>query len=62
MNPKPNGDVLNAIHGAIAWMKRAPFPAGAVLNEPGDLAPALTPDLREQDKWVRAQAAAQKGN
>jgi hypothetical protein len=48
-------------------MKRAPFPAGAVLElrqvyEPSDLAPALTPELREQDKRVRAQAAAKKGN
>ena len=47
-------------------MKRAPFPAGAVLElrqvyEPGDLAPALTPDLLEQDKRVRTQAAAKKG-
>ena len=52
---------------AIAWMKRAPVPAGAVLElrqvyEPSDLAPALTPDLLEQDKRVRAQAAAKKGN
>ena len=52
---------------AIAWMKRAPFPLGAVLElrqvyEPSDLAPALTPDLLEQDKRVRAQAAAKKGN
>jgi hypothetical protein len=52
---------------AIAWMKRAPFPAGAVLElrhvyEPSDLAPALTPDLLEQDKKVRAQAAAKKGS
>ena len=50
---------------AIAWMKRAPFPAGAVLElrqvyEPSDLAPALTPDLLEQDKRVRAQAAQKK--
>jgi hypothetical protein len=52
---------------AIAWMKRAPFSGGAVLElrqvyEPGDLAPALTPDLLQQDKRVRAQAAANKGN
>jgi hypothetical protein len=52
---------------AIAWMKRAPFTAGAVLElrqvyEPSDLAPALTPDLLEQDKRVRAQAAAKRGS
>ena len=52
---------------AIAWMKRAPFPAGAVLElrqvyEPSDLAPALSPDLLEQDRRVRAQAAAKKGS
>jgi hypothetical protein len=50
---------------AIAWMKRAPFGGGAVIElrqvyEPGDLAPALTPDLIEQDKRVRAQAAQKK--
>jgi hypothetical protein len=52
---------------AIAWMKRAPFPAGAVLElrqvyEPSDLAPALTPDLLERAKRVRTQAAAKKGS
>jgi hypothetical protein len=52
---------------AIAWMKRAPFSAGAVLElrqvyDPNDLASVLTPDLHEQDKRVRAQAAANKGN
>ena len=50
---------------AIAWMKRAPFGGGAVIElrqvyEPSDLAPALTPDLIEQDKKVRAQAARKK--
>jgi hypothetical protein len=48
-------------------MKRAPFSAGAVLElrqvyEPSDLAPALGPDLLEQEKRVRAQTAAKKGN
>ena len=46
---------------AIAWMKRAPFGAGAVLElrqlyERSDLAPLL-----ERDERVRAQAAAKKG-
>jgi hypothetical protein len=50
---------------AVAWMKRAPFPDGAELEirqvyDPSDLAPALTPDLIEQDKRLRAQMAQKK--
>jgi hypothetical protein len=48
---------------AIAWMKRAPFGGGVVLEirqvfEPEDFGPALTPELREQEERLRAQTAA----
>ena len=47
---------------AIAWLKRAPFQEGEVeirqVFEPEDFGPALTPELREQEERVRAQAAA----
>jgi hypothetical protein len=50
---------------AVAWMKRAPFDGGAVLEirqvfEPDDFGPALTPELREQEERLRAQAATQQ--
>ncbi|MDA8216488.1 MAG: YciI family protein [Dehalococcoidales bacterium] len=46
----------------IAWMRRAPFGEGVVLEirqvfENDDFGPALTPELREQDERVRAEAA-----
>ncbi|HEV8353658.1 MAG TPA: YciI family protein [bacterium] len=45
---------------AIAWMKRAPFGDGVVLElrqvfEAEDFGPALTPELREQEERHRAQ-------
>jgi hypothetical protein len=48
---------------AIAWMKRAPFGDGVVLElrqvfDPEDFGPALTPELREQEERLRALAAA----
>jgi hypothetical protein len=48
---------------AIAWMKRAPFGDGVMLEirhvfEPEDFGDAMTPELREQEKCLRAQAAA----
>jgi len=48
---------------AIAWMKRAPFGDGVVLEirqvfENEDLAPNLTPELRKQEERLRAQVAA----
>ena len=47
---------------AIEWLKRAPFQEGEVeirqVFEPEDFGPALTPELREQEERVRAQAAA----
>ena len=46
---------------AIAWMKRAPFGDGVVLEirqvaEADDLGPGFTPELREQEERLRAQA------
>jgi hypothetical protein len=48
---------------AIAWMKRAPFGDGVVLElrqvfDPEDFGPALTPELREQEERLRALAPA----
>jgi hypothetical protein len=45
---------------AIAWMRRAPFEDGAVLEirqvfEADDFGPALTPELRKQENRLRAQ-------
>lgn len=49
---------------AIAWMKRAPFGDGVVLEirqlfETEDLS-TLTPELREQEERLRVQLAAKK--
>ena len=50
---------------AIEWLKRAPFDGGTEVEirpvfEPDDFGPALTPELREQEERLRAQAAAKK--
>ncbi|HEX9582210.1 MAG TPA: YciI family protein [Gemmatimonadales bacterium] len=50
---------------AVAWMKRAPFGDGVVLEirqiyEAGDFGPALTPELREQEERHRAQMTAKR--
>jgi hypothetical protein len=47
---------------AIDWMKRAPFDGGAEIEirqvfSPEDFGEALTPELREQEDRLRAQAA-----
>jgi hypothetical protein len=47
---------------AIAWMKRAPFAAGEEIEirqvfAAEDFGEALTPELREQEERLRAQAA-----
>ena len=47
---------------AIEWLKRAPFDGGAEVEirqvfEAEDFGPALTPELREQEERLRAQAA-----
>ena len=46
---------------AIGWMKRAPFDGGAEIEirqvfAADDFGEALTPDLREQEERLRAQA------
>jgi hypothetical protein len=50
---------------AIAWMKRAPFGDGVVLEirqvfDLADFGDALTPELREQEERLRAQVAERK--
>ena len=52
---------------AIEWVKRCPNPTGAEgegeirqVFEPEDFGPALTPELREQEERLRAQAAPKK--
>ena len=51
---------------AIEWLKRAPFDETEVeirqVFEPADFGPALTPELREQEERLRAQAAAKKSH
>jgi hypothetical protein len=47
---------------AIDWMKRAPFDGGAEIDirqvfSAEDFGEALTPELREQEEWLRAQSA-----
>jgi hypothetical protein len=47
---------------AIEWLKRAPFGGGTEVEirqvfEAEDFGPALTPELRQQEERVRAQAA-----
>jgi hypothetical protein len=45
---------------AIEWMKRAPFPAGEIeirqVLSPEDFGDQLTPELREKEERLRAQA------
>jgi hypothetical protein len=48
---------------AIEWLKRAPFDGGEEVElrqvlEADDFGPALTPELRQQEERLRAQAAA----
>jgi len=48
---------------AIAWMKRAPFGGGVVLElrqvyDAEDFEPVLTPELRQQEERLRAQTTA----
>jgi len=50
---------------ALDWLKRAPFDGGTEIEvrqvfEAEDFGPALTPELREQDERLRAQASAKK--
>lgn len=50
---------------AIEWLKRAPFDGGTEVEirqvfEAEDFGPALTPELREQEERLRAEAAKKK--
>src|SRR5262245_5757660 len=50
---------------AIAWMKRAPFGGGTVIEirqvfEAEDFGPEFTPELRAQEERQRAQISAQR--
>ncbi len=51
-----------SLEEAIEWMKRAPFDGGAEIElrqvfNAEDFGEALTPELREQEQRLRAQAA-----
>jgi hypothetical protein len=50
---------------AIAWMKRAPFDGGTVIEirqvfEAEDFGPNLTPELRDQEARLRARSSRQR--
>jgi hypothetical protein len=49
---------------AIEWVKRIPFEAGEVeirqVYDADDFGPALTPELREAEERLRAQAAGKR--
>ena len=56
---------VNSKQEAIEWLKRAPFGGGTVIEirqvfEGEDFGPAFTPELREQEERVRAQAEQRK--
>ena len=53
---------VGSLEEAVEWMKRAPFDGGAEIElrqifEADDFGEALTPELREQEARLRAQAA-----
>ena len=53
---------VGSLQEAIEWMKRAPFDGGAEIElrqifDADDFGEALTPELREQEERLRAQAA-----
>ena len=54
-------DSGQSLDEAIDWMKRAPFDGGAEIEirqvfDAEDFGEALTPELREQEERLRAQA------
>ena len=58
---------VKSLEEAIEWVKRCPNPTGEEAEieirqvfEADDFGPALTPELREQEERLRAQAAAKK--
>jgi hypothetical protein len=55
---------VKSLDEAIEWMKRAPFDGGSEIEirqvfDAEDFGAALTPELREQEQRLRAQAARQ---
>jgi hypothetical protein len=58
---------VRSMEEAIEWVKRCPNPTGAEgqieirqVFEASDFGPALTPELREAEERLRAQAAAKQ--
>jgi hypothetical protein len=56
---------VKSLEDAIEWMKRAPFDGGAEIEirqvfDAEDFGEALTPELREQEVRLRAQAGKKK--
>jgi hypothetical protein len=55
---------VRSMEEAVEWLKRAPFREGDVeirpVFEAADFGAALTPELREQEQRLRAQAAKQQ--
>jgi len=54
---------VKSMEEAVAWLKRAPFTDGDVIEirrffEPDDFGENLTPELREQEARLRAEASA----
>jgi len=54
---------VKSLDEAIEWIKRAPFGDGEEIEirpvfEPGDFGESLTPELREREERLRAQAEA----
>jgi hypothetical protein len=51
---------VRSLDEAVEWIKRSPFQEGEVelrpVFEPDDFGDALTPELREQEQRLRAQA------
>ena len=58
---------VNSIEEAVDWLKRAPFDGGAEVEirpifEAEDFGAEFTPELREQEDRIRAEAAKLKEN
>jgi hypothetical protein len=56
---------LRSREDAIEWVKRAPFDGGTEIEirqvfEADDFGPALSPELKEREQALRAQAATQQ--
>jgi hypothetical protein len=55
---------VKSLDEAVEWLKRAPFDGGTEIElrpvfETEDFGEVMTPELREQEERLRAQAAAQ---